>query len=210
MRSSGGWLGGPPPGSDEETLLETRLDELQKKNAEFEKGSAYELRTPGGGLRRGGLGGGDEEDEEAEYVRRVERGRRMQRKEAHHRRIQLAYGNRTDVLQWSPAKGFVSPAADRDSPMRGYNADMSLSPVRGGGFSLSPVARGGKSSVSPVRRNAGDVRRQIEMSASKRLKHGSVSGEPSIPCNTSPRLLGHNLRSPETEALDRKPETFNP
>ena len=24
LRSSGGWLGGPPPGSDEETLLETR------------------------------------------------------------------------------------------------------------------------------------------------------------------------------------------
>jgi hypothetical protein len=179
LRSSGGWLGGPPPGSDEETLLETRLDELQKKNAEFESRSAYELRTPGGGLKQ--RFGDDDEDEEAEYIRRIERGRQRQRRDARHRQIQLAYGKRTDVLQWSPAKGFVSPAAGRDSPMRGYNADMSLSPIRGGDSSLSPVARrgggaGGKSSLSPVRKSAADVRRQIEMSAMKRLKTGSVPG----------------------------------
>lgn len=195
LRSSGGWLGGPPPGSDEETLLETRLDELQKKNAEARSSSKYELRTPGGGVRRAPLV--EDEEDEAMYVRRQERGRRMERRQANHKRIELAYGKRTDVLTWSPAKGFASPA--RGTPGKGYIADFS------GGESLSPVrVRAGDSSVSPVKVAPGERRRQMEVQAMRRLRMETIPG---MGANDAGWV--DNVLPSATEASDEGDESFD-
>ncbi len=121
LRSSGGWLGGPPPGSDEETLLEERLRELQSRNRHMARAA-----TANQGHGTGYVTATDdsEEDVVSAYFSRQDRARARRRRAGKKVRMARAYGMRTDAFG-SPVRGYAGDASGQDT-----DHGRSLSPVR--------------------------------------------------------------------------------
>jgi hypothetical protein len=121
LRSSGGWLGGPPPGSDEETLLEDRLRELQSKNKHMARQATGNL-----GYGTGYVSATDDSDVDVvgTYFSRQGRGRVRRRRAGKKVRMAKAYGLRKDAFG-SPIRGYAGDASGQDT-----DHARSWSPVR--------------------------------------------------------------------------------